>query len=74
MLFKHLSISPKQEECDLQDVHILRMELFVCGMKDHALTRDVHLIGASYSFEGRVGVCVGVKWETICKDPWDELQ
>ena len=34
---------------------------------------EVRLSGASYSFEGRVEVCVGGNWGTVCDDQWGEL-
>lgn len=33
--------------------------------------RDVRLVGAMYTFEGRVEICVEGIWGTICRHLWD---
>ena len=32
---------------------------------------DVHLVGSSNQYEGRVEVCINDQWGTVCDDSWD---
>ena len=45
--------------------------LYVCLLDPSCNNTDIRLTGGRSEREGRVEVCIGGQWGTVCNDSWD---